>query len=133
MPVFQKQKQKKQDTVKKVIGAYLPLDLLEYLTLYAISTRSSSASTIENLLNTWKHKMENEGISIEILIDSTIDEGINSFKRIKAENGDIGINFSFDEFITEMDLELRKKKITEPIIKKIIKGVKNEKKKATGN
>ena len=57
MAIFKKKKVGTK-TGRKVVGAYIPLPLAEYLAMYALSNDISVGSVIGDLLEDWKKEKE---------------------------------------------------------------------------
>ena len=116
-------KKKKQETMKskKVIGAYLPLPLIEFITLLAMDKGTSNASLIEEQLNVLRVQKEHEGVDYQYLIDSLVlvakHEYIETVVQKKMMNS--------NKFMDCLRGELLKKELSEETIYNIINLVKN--------
>jgi signal recognition particle GTPase len=122
MPIiFKRRRATDSNKVKKVIGAYLPLSLIEFITLYALDLGASNASIIEEQLNYLKLKKENEGVNLNYLIDSLVQTAKMEYQETVIKNETVNSR----TFFIQLKKELSVKDITSEVIEEIIKKVKH--------
>ena len=115
-------KTKRSDTQrKKVIGAYLPQPLIDYMTLYTLAYGKSNGALIEKLLEEWK--------KITKFSDATFFKAIaaRALKEFEVQRK-INRELNFETFLPVLKEELREKKVCDEHIKEIFKILENAKK-----
>ena len=106
---------------KKVIGAFLPLDLIEYMTLYCMGYGGSNSKLIEGLLIDWK---DGTNFSDEDFINAIVERAKEEFEIRKKKN----VRYSLKSFVKELGAELIEKGITkDELVKPILSKLLNEK------
>jgi len=114
---------KKSDTQKKkVVGAYLPQSLVEYLTLYMLAHGKSNRALIEELLTEWK---ETTNFPTSYFIDTIVTRVLKEWDALKERNK----AQSFKTFLESLKNELRTKGVKDEHIKTISKMITNATKK----
>lgn len=122
MAVFKKAKKFEDGMNKKVVGAYLPLLLIEFMTLYAMDLSVSNASIIVDLLEAMKLDKEKQGVDKDFLTESLAMKAVAVFKS-KDNKKDL------KTFIADLKKELSKKELSEETVNSLLTIIKNEAKK----
>lgn len=123
MTILKKKRMDAGSVKKKVVGAYLPLPLIEFLTMYSLCTDTSNAKVIEQLLFNWKKYHENIGLELSGLIDGLIPKVDEAWKALKVANK----NARLSSFKRELRKELNNRGISMDTIDKVLNHFKNEK------
>jgi hypothetical protein len=111
-----KNKKKTKSSQKKVVGAYLPLPLVQQLALYAIVVEGSPSTVIEELVS---EKMQSNNLSKEKLIDAVADCLVRSWLVYTKEFP----KKSYKTFLKSVETELVKKMLDEDTVKQIIEKI----------
>jgi hypothetical protein len=115
MVIFKKKKQEKLKQSKKVVGAYIPCDLAEYLALYGLVFDVSIGSVIEELLTDWNKHQALQKIN---LITMSAGKIVKIYKTIEPSKK--------MEFEGALIKELTKKGLHENTIQILINFVKDD-------
>lgn len=121
MTIFKRKKVTKENDAKKVIGAYVPLSLIEYHELYALDLGISKASIVEEQLNNLKIRKEREGVTIPFLIASLAQTAIGEYNELNKEAPFTPSSV----FLRQLKKELSMKDISEPLINDLLIQVQN--------
>jgi len=119
MAIFTKKKEQK-DKSQAFVGAFLPLQLAEYLSLYALVTRTGKSNIINKSVELWKQDIINQ-CSPEYLCEELKKQALEFFIKEKSFKG-----FNFWRFLNSMKKEMVKKGIEEKVVEAIINYVRNE-------
>lgn len=107
MNLFTKKKPEKFKVIKKVLGAYIPHTLENYLRIYCLVNDTSHSIMIEQLLNEWVVGLNENGLTLEVLENELI---------VKTQNF-IDSNPKYN--INDIVFELNKKGVAVKIINSI--------------
>ena len=111
---------KRQKTVeKRVVGAYLPHSLIQFITLYALSKGMSISNLVEKVLLDLKMDLNYEEEEMLISIGKTCTE---TWRKEKQKTS----KYTLSSFLGDLERELKSKKIEKSHIETILKIVKDE-------
>lgn len=123
MGIFKKTLSKSEDN-STFVGAYIPLQVNTYLTIYSLATGISKQKLIINLITQFNQDTEQD-MSVNELIEQVALKGFETWGIESKKN-----NYSQNSFFNKMYNELSKKGIDYETCQNIIKKVKDETKKA---
>lgn len=103
----------------KFIGAWLPLVLSDYLTLYSVATGIAKSQIVLEQMTAWKTKNCKSELNESDLIKMLSDIAIENYSSLNSKR------ISITMFCNTVKAELRRKKITERSISRIIKRIQN--------
>lgn len=110
----------------KLVGVYVPLQVSYFLTLFTLSRGVSKSKVLQDLLENWKQKMEEDHPEKELIKD-IIQRANMQWRGKKAT----GLNMSFNQFKDKIKYELTTAGLTESHVSRILNGLidyeKNEK------
>jgi hypothetical protein len=116
--IFKKKKETSINDSKKVLGAYLPLALIEFITLCSIDQGISVVSIIERHLNDFKTNKEKDGIDINYLISSLIATAKDKYIEDVVKKKMIKVDKFFAQLRKELSTNISEQRV-EFIINKV--------------
>ena len=102
------------------IGAYLPLTLNSYFTLFSLAMENPKATILCDLVREWQDEMQVTKPKDE-LIKILQQKAISQLQKARKKKG-----FSFPVFLSQIHIELKKKGVDSSDIKLITKDIKED-------
>jgi len=108
------QTKKKKNGSKRFLGAYVPLNLSQYLYMYCLANEKSVSAIFEGILDAWFFK--NKSTSIETLAIKVTARAIKVSKNYTTKQK--------NEFLKGLEKQLTGKQIEQTLIDGILENVK---------
>jgi hypothetical protein len=125
MSIFEKRKPTGFTEEKKVVGAYVPLPLIEYLSLYAMYIGESKAYVIEQQIIGLKSRLEREGLNVDFLLDAMASKAVVKYYKDKRNDP----KFKRGNFLVKLRMELQNMPIRDEFKQQLIEKIENGTKK----
>lgn len=118
MPILKVDKRK---TEKKLIGAYIPLWLNEYLSLFCLANGYTKSDIIVQLLDVWAAK-KSDKVKVRSLVNQVAERLRVEWREARVKDPPT----TFDQFKEEVKKELEERGVRPTNIKAILKKLTKE-------
>ena len=112
MEYFTRSKREKVDGKNKLVGASIPISLVDYLNLYCAANSCSKTSVIRPFLEKWEKKTRAE-FPESVLINMIAEKGYTSITQSKRKR-------QFRMVLKSLKQELKKLNLSEIIVAEIL-------------